>query len=221
MAQIRLRRYEVEEGGLPRACMRCGAPATLFKTKNFSWYPSWVYILLLAGLLPFLIVALIMQKRMRVSAPLCDRHKHHWVWPTAFAVAALLLLLGMLFGGAALGGVLEGGVDRDVQDTLMAVWFLGGFGLFLACLVAACVVQARAIRPVEITDRSITLTNVAPAFVHAVEQGADEEDDEYDEDEGYDRPRPRRRDPRSEHVHDPETPRGRRPPPDAYRGKDE
>jgi hypothetical protein len=213
MAQIRLGRYEAE-GGLPRVCMRCGAPATLFKTKNFSWYPSWVYILLLAGLLPFVIVALIMQKRMRVPAPLCDRHKYHWVWPTVAAVVALLLLLGMLFGGMALGGALEGAVDKDLQGTLMAVWFLGVFGLFLACLVAACVIQARAIRPVEITDRSITLTNVAPAFVDAVEERADEE---YDEDEDYDHPRPRRRAPRSEHVYDPETPRGRRLPPDAYR----
>src|SRR5262245_28530139 len=121
MAQIRLGRYEAE-GGLPRVCMRCGAPATLFKTKNFSWYPSWVYILLLAGLLPFAIVALIMQKKMRVSAPLCDQHKHHWVWPTAAAVVALLLLLGMLFGGIALGGALEGEVEKDLLDTLAAVW---------------------------------------------------------------------------------------------------
>jgi hypothetical protein len=212
MAQIRLRRYEAE-GGLPRACMRCGAPATLFKTKNFSWYPSWVYVLLLGGLLSFIIVAVIMQKRMRVSAPLCDQHKRHWVWPTAFAVAALLLLVGVVFGGIAVGGALEGEVEKDLLDTLMTVCLLGGFGLFLVCLVVACVIQARAIRPIEITDRSITLTNVARAFVDAVE-GAD---DEYDEDEDYDRPRPRRRAPPSEHVYDPETPRGRRPPPDAYR----
>jgi hypothetical protein len=56
MASVRIGRYEAVEGLLPPVCMKCGAEALLFKKKTFSWHPSWVLLLLIAGLLPFLIV---------------------------------------------------------------------------------------------------------------------------------------------------------------------
>ena len=70
MAQLKLKHYEAEGGRLPHLCMRCGEPATMVKTRKFSWYPSWVYLLILLHLLIFLIVALIMTKRMTVAVPI-------------------------------------------------------------------------------------------------------------------------------------------------------
>jgi hypothetical protein len=46
MAQIRLSRYEVEANDLPPLCICCGAPAVVYKSKNFAWHPSWVWILI-------------------------------------------------------------------------------------------------------------------------------------------------------------------------------
>ena len=213
MAQLRLGRYEAERGRLPQLCMRCGEPATLAKRKKFSWYPSWVYLLILIHLLIFLIVALILTKRLTVPVPLCEKHRHQFLWPTLLGWGALLLVLGTIFGGLVLVAALEGTLDKDAQGGFFTVWFVGGFGLFLAVLITACVVQIRTIRPTEITDHSITLTNVAPQFIDALEAG-DLEDEEYD------RPRPLRRDADSPHVYDPQT-RPRPLPPDAYRESEE
>jgi hypothetical protein len=214
MAQLRLGRHELEEDWLPPLCMRCGEPAALTKRKTFSWYPTWVYLLILVHLLVFLIVALILTKRMTVPVPLCDRHRHQFLWPVLLGVAALLLLLGTIFGGIALVAALDDVLDRDAKDVFFPIWFIGGFGLFLVVLIVACVVQYRTIRAIEITDRVITLMNVAPRFRDAV-LAADRPDEEYD------RPRPRRRAADSPHVYDPETRPGRPLPPDAYREKEE
>ena len=58
MPSVRLRREDARRGNLPKVCMVCGEPADGFQSKTMSWYPGWVFILLLAGLLPFIIVAL-------------------------------------------------------------------------------------------------------------------------------------------------------------------
>jgi hypothetical protein len=80
MAVIRLEGRGNEQYDLPEVCMKCGAPAAVRKRKTFSWYPPWVALLLLAGLLPFIIVALILTKRRTVDAPLCEDHTNHWLW---------------------------------------------------------------------------------------------------------------------------------------------
>jgi hypothetical protein len=46
--------------------------------------------LLLLGLLPYAIVALVMTKRAKIELPLCSRHRSAWTW---IAVVGLLLLL--------------------------------------------------------------------------------------------------------------------------------
>src|SRR5258708_14518335 len=62
MPQIRLDREDAD-GRLPMVCMRCGEPATVTRTRNMSWCPPWVGVLFLAGLIPYVIVAIIMTKR--------------------------------------------------------------------------------------------------------------------------------------------------------------
>ncbi len=61
MTTIRLGRYEAETGRLPAVCMRCGAPAVVWKDKKFTWIPPWLSITILGGLLPYVILARILQ----------------------------------------------------------------------------------------------------------------------------------------------------------------
>ena len=98
MAVIRLDRFEAEEGDLPAVCMKCGAPAVLEKLKQFSWNPPWVILLILIGLLPYVIVALVLTKRMRVRVPLCNEHKNHFAWRAWFIYGGFagLFLLGIV-----------------------------------------------------------------------------------------------------------------------------
>ena len=56
-------------------CVKCGAPAsgTPLK-KNYYWHPQWIYVLILAGLLIYAIVAMVVRKQQLLYLPLCDEH---------------------------------------------------------------------------------------------------------------------------------------------------
>jgi hypothetical protein len=162
MAKVRFENPERSGFGLPPVCMCCGAEATVFKTKQFSWYPTWVPLLLLIGLLPFIIVALILTKRMRVKAPLCKRHRNHWFARQALILLSFLGLIGLVVSTVVLA-------PTPMKEETTALLFIGGVVGFLAWLVFAVVLHVGTIRPTEITRYSITLEGVAPEFKEAVQ----------------------------------------------------
>jgi hypothetical protein len=97
---------------LPSCCVWCARPALNHVRKTFYWHSQWLYLMLLVGILPYLIIALFARQKMELQVPLCDRcfagwRKRRWI-------AAVLLLgsipLGIVVGvlgnaaGLALGG---------------------------------------------------------------------------------------------------------------------
>jgi hypothetical protein len=171
MAQVRLGRYELFHYDLPPYCLRCGAPARKRIGKNFAWYPPWVNLLIFIGLLPAAIVALVLTKRMRVEAPMCARHRWHWA---GRILAVLVSLLGIIFLTALL-------VVLAPPDEAGAFFSLGLISGTLLLLTGGLILHFTSIRPVEITDRSITLTGVSEEFVEALEEDRDREQDEDEE----------------------------------------
>jgi hypothetical protein len=175
MAQVRLGKDEVQSEQLPPTCMHCGAPATVYKSRTFSWSPPWAYP-------P--IVALMLTKYVRVSAPLCDRHKYHWLGRLLLVVLSLLGIVGLGVVGGAVGLMLE--MDAGPESGGSAVF--GGVMVVCAVLLVAWVVMLivlslTSIRAKEITADTITLTGVHDAFVKAVYEREDRDEEE----------RPRRR----------------------------
>lgn len=215
MAEIRVRLREAD-GGLPDVCMKCGEPSTVVKTKNMSWCPPWVGILILGGLLPYLIVAMILTKRTRVQAPLCDQHKGHW-FNRALVVWGTFVLFGAIcLGGFVLAGAMNNGGGRRGDD-IFGFACAGSVVLGLIWLIVLIVAQNTAIRPKEITDKDITLTGLSQEFVDAVEdqdqddrprRGRSRDDDDYD-----DEPKARKKRPVYDDDEDDEPrPRKKRPP---------
>jgi hypothetical protein len=170
---------------LPPVCMACGAPATVRKSKTFSWCPPWVGVLILVGLLPYVVVSLVMTKRQAVETPLCDRHKSYWwLYPLVMA----LIFIGLLF----LGGLTVASMNnRHTQEgNLSGVLCVATLLGLLALLFVVAIMNSRRIRPTEITDRVIRLTSVSEAFVDAVEA------DEFGRRSAFDRMDDYRREPR-------------------------
>ena len=166
MATVRLGRFEVEQRRLPSVCMQCGTEATVHKRKTFSWHPGWVIILILFGLLPWIIVALILTKRITIEAPLCDRHKGHWSWRNWFIWGGLVFVLCLGAVAIAISASQENqrGGQNQLVGLICGATVVGG----LIWLIAAAIIQTVGIRPTEITNNSITLTHVSTAFVDAL-----------------------------------------------------
>ncbi|MGH7134576.1 MAG: hypothetical protein ACREHD_02485 [Pirellulales bacterium] len=82
---------------LPDRCVYCNAPANGRRLKRtLYWHHPLIFLVILAGVLVYVIVALIVRKKAVVSIGLCDRHYRRrlqailaW-WLITFACAALL-----------------------------------------------------------------------------------------------------------------------------------
>jgi hypothetical protein len=110
------------------------------------------------------------RKGMEVPVPLCVRHKTLFLWPAILQYGGLFLffLLGFLVVLAAINGPDSldriRGVRADGRQALTVV--AGALFMLEPCawLCALVVVNSRGIRATEITDHSITLTNVSDEF---------------------------------------------------------
>ena len=56
MGLVRFDRCRTEQEDMPPLCLRCGAPATVIRSKTFSKSQGWTFILIFLGGLPYLLV---------------------------------------------------------------------------------------------------------------------------------------------------------------------
>ena len=186
MASIEIRERYLDD--LPFVCMHCGERTGRTVRKTFSWHPGWV-VVLIPWLIVYVILALVLTKRMIVRVPLCDNHRNHWinralvVWLPA---VALLVLSGIIFIAS---------LDRPGQSPMGSYACIGCCVLAFLWAIFAIVVQLRSIRTTEITERSITLTCVSPRFVDAYDDVVEDlragRRPRWRDDDDDSRPRPR------------------------------
>jgi hypothetical protein len=159
MADVRLDFEDLNADELPDLCMKCGAPATVRKSKTFSWIPPWARFM--GGL-----IALAFQKRRSVNVPLCEEHKNHWAWRHMVTWFGLLAILLVFFGGVAV--MATGRTGEEIGGIIM---LLAGL-LFIAWVITIAIVWYTAINPNEITDYTITLRGIHPEWVRAYHEQA-------------------------------------------------
>ncbi|HVR11389.1 MAG TPA: hypothetical protein VMW75_25315 [Thermoanaerobaculia bacterium] len=154
----RSERLVVMERGaeLPDRCVRCNAPAQARITKTLYWHSPWLYLLLVAWLL-YVVTALLVRKRARIAAPLCDRHlKRRRKAITASWVALLVGIAAFFVAGT-------GGTE------LAWLYMVGFFGL-LGGLVGA-VFAHRVLLAKRIDDRHVWLRGAASEFLNGLPAG--------------------------------------------------
>ncbi len=208
MASIRITRYEVQNNLLPSVCVVTGEPTTDVKRHTFRWTPPWVGILILGGVLPYVIVAMILRKDITFDVPIASRKKGHWLWRQLFGIFGVLGCIGLVVVGIALAN--GPGQQRQGPDIGLYTAAGAGVGLLLV-LAGAVILQFTSVRPKEITDEDITLTGVHENFIVAMEE--DRERDEEEEEERRAAKREASREPvqrRARRDDDQEPPRARR-----------
>ena len=119
---------------LPPFCVRCNAPSNGKPlTKTLYWHHPALYLVILAGVIIYAIVALIVRKTMKVQVPLCPHHAQRR------GTAVMLSWLMPLIGIADVIVLPRFGVDMGFAVLLM-------FALVLAGLITWVIVSTP-IRP--------------------------------------------------------------------------
>jgi hypothetical protein len=176
MARVKLSRRECKQDLLPPVCVLCGAPATVRRPRRFSWFPGWIWIIVILSWLIGLILAIVLTKSMTVPLPACDQHEGYWRRKKHIVNIGSVVVL--LLCGAAFVFLLA--QDRDRQSEL-AGWICGGgAAVFFLWLLVALVIQSGRVRASEITDKSIILFGVHPEFVNALEDDRERDRQEYE-----------------------------------------
>ena len=108
---------------LPDRCVKCGAPCDgYFMRRKLSWHSPLAYLGLLGGVLPYIIIALILTKRMDVRVGVCRSHVNKR------RIAMLLATLGFL------AGIVVVALGTDSKE-FSGLWFLAGTATIIASLI--------------------------------------------------------------------------------------
>lgn len=140
---------------LPGYCVKCAQPVTgEFMKKKFQWHNPWLYVIAAISPIIYIIIAMILMKRVELLVPMCDEHRER---RKKFLIATWALALGFLPGG-----ILVGSLFSD-SDTGVGVGLLVGFLMLIGAFVTG--VRAVIMRPKEITADSATFGGVCEPFL--------------------------------------------------------
>lgn len=141
---------------LPGQCVKCANSASEpWLRKTFSWHHPAIYILLISPIL-YIIVALIVRKRVNLAVPLCEAHKS--IRRKRLWTAAVLLL-----GCIPLPIWLATYINNDAADGLA---ILIGIAMFIVGLVF--LVYAAPVRAIHIGPNSAEFVGASPKFLAAL-----------------------------------------------------
>lgn len=138
---------------LPPRCIVCNAVATGRPLRRrLTWHNPWLYLLILANIIVYALVAMIVQQKATISVGLCDRHRsrrRRWIaaaWLLALAAFVLPFLLATIAPQVAFGGFVA---------ILPLVLVAGLFGIY----------GGRVVYPRRIDGTYVWLGGVGPAFL--------------------------------------------------------
>jgi hypothetical protein len=165
-----------------------------------------------------LILALAMTRRMKVTVPLCQAHRRHWLGKNVVGIVGLVLLLAI----GTLGIIIlrQVNMPRDTADRLGGILCGGTFFALFLWLVVMIILEARLMKAAEISERGITLRGLSPLFLQALwEQRLERRAELIDEEEEEELPPVPRR-PQAGEFFDPNAARRRHLPPEDVEGND-
>jgi hypothetical protein len=96
---------DLQRGTLPPVCAKTGRLADGFATVTFVATPSWTWILLLFGILPFLIARYFARVKVVGHVPMSERAlrrawTHTWTWRGLFALAVVGFVVAVATGSS-------------------------------------------------------------------------------------------------------------------------
>ena len=132
-----------KQAPLPDRCVKCNAPTHHRLKRNLRWHHPALYLLIAAGVLFYVIVAMVLSKSATINVGLCETHAAArkrdifitWMvvllsfacfYFSAVTEAMSLLLIGlMLFVGAVIYGIVRGRLVAPQKIDDQYVWLTG------------------------------------------------------------------------------------------------
>ncbi len=141
---------------LPPRCVKCNAPTDRpHKRFRMTWYSPLAYLGLLLGLVPFVLIVLLIQRKLVLDVGICEEHRHR---------RRLGIVVGLL--GSAMGfGLIVLGLVQFTES--MALPFCSGLALIGVSLVF-CIRMTRIVWPKHIDKRFAEVHGVCPEFLDAL-----------------------------------------------------
>jgi len=136
----------------PHRCVKCNQPTggqTL--RRRLAWHPGWVFLLILAGLLFYVIVALIVRKSMTVRVGLCPMH---------FKRRRIIMAIGWFCVVSSIGVPILLGIFTRTDPG--ALWLFGAGATLFSAIVSLLAV--RVVTPWKIEDDFAWIRGTSMAF---------------------------------------------------------
>lgn len=128
-----------KDAELPPRCIKTNEPVQTWLPRTLVWHPSWVYVLILLGLLIYVIAAVVIQKQAKIKIGLTAAvaSKRRWAILTAWLL--VLVGLGVFIGGFAI-----------LKEDLTVITVILGLVMLLGGIIYG-MVKGRMVTPVKVT----------------------------------------------------------------------
>lgn len=145
---------------LPEICVKSNQPAARRILRKLQWHHPLIALTILAGLLVYLILALVLTKRASIYIYLTEEWYHRRQRRMIFACLAGLAALGLCVAGVALA------INYN-DGTYVGVLVLGVVIGIVALIYGQYATGM--VRPIRITDEYVWLKGVHPDFLNRLE----------------------------------------------------
>lgn len=116
---------------LPPYCMLTGGPAPYSHPISQIWQPSWVYILLILGIVPYFFLSPFLYRRVELLVPFGKTiYRRHRRWVNVGIVL-------MLVGGLMVVGFIASSLGQWISEPVAALLMLGVFLFLLGMQIAS------------------------------------------------------------------------------------
>lgn len=146
---------------LPHRCIFCNESEAKRLTMKYSWHHPALYLLILAGILIYAIVALIIQKKATVQMSLCAMHASRRRRKMLLFWLVPLIMIGVIIAGPVLENARVIGRDMSLPFILFGI-----LGLIIALAVAA--LSGRLLKPKFIDERMLKLAGAGRPFLDSL-----------------------------------------------------
>jgi hypothetical protein len=155
MARVAARVSDLEGGTLPPVCAKTGVPTDGYTKIRFSSAPTWTWILLLFGILPFLIAQFFATVRIDAIVPMSEVAQRRVTVFSRLFIGLVVLSVGVIAVGIVL-------------DTQTAV--LVGLAMLLVVVVGMLLALASLLPSGQVSGEWVELSGVHERFAAELER---------------------------------------------------